>query len=113
MCLLIPSCLKFCLSLGLVSKLEALEEGELGTLLRAPQTGNTDPEAASEAEAPEAPRLSKRKKAAPSSPAAKRAREAPSIAATRKLEAEKKRLKMIDTSNRAQPNIQQFFIPTG
>ncbi|KAK1643129.1 hypothetical protein QYE76_060934 [Lolium multiflorum] len=65
------------------------------------------------AEAPEAPRLSKRKKAAPSSPAAKRAREAPSIAATRKLEAEKKRLKMIDTSNRAQPNIQQFFIPTG
>ncbi|KAK1653032.1 hypothetical protein QYE76_070837 [Lolium multiflorum] len=74
---------------------------------------NTDPEAASEAEAPEAPRLSKRKKAAPSSPAAKRAREAPSIAATRKLEAEKKRLKMIDTSNRAQPNIQQFFIPTG
>nr|XP_051229270.1 uncharacterized protein LOC127347085 [Lolium perenne] len=93
--------------------LEALEEGELRTLLRAPQTGNTDPEAASEAEAPEAPRLSKRKKAAPSSPAAKRACEAPSIAATRKLEAEKKRLKMIDTSNRAQPNIQQFFIPTG
>ncbi|KAK1618414.1 hypothetical protein QYE76_023931 [Lolium multiflorum] len=98
---------------GSGTALEALEEGELGTLLRAPQTGNTDPEAASEAEAPEAPRLSKRKKAAPSSPVAKRARETPSIAATRKLEAEKKRHKLIDTSNRAQPNIQQFFIPTG
>jgi hypothetical protein len=97
----------------LVTKLEALEEGELGTLLRVPQAGNTDPEAASEAEAPEAPRLSKRKRAAPFSPAAKRARKVPSTAATRKAEAEKKRLKLIDTSNRAQPNIQQFFIPTG
>ncbi|KAK1616694.1 hypothetical protein QYE76_022211 [Lolium multiflorum] len=93
--------------------LEALEEGELGTLLRVPQAGNTDPEAASEAEAPEVPRPSKRKKAASSSPAAKRAREAPSIAATRKAEAEKKCLKLIDTRNRAQPNIQQFFIPSG
>ncbi|KAK1681704.1 hypothetical protein QYE76_042552 [Lolium multiflorum] len=48
-------------------------------------------------------RLTKRKKAAPSSPAAKRAREAPSIAATRKAEAEKKRLKLIDTSNPKAP----------
>ncbi|KAK1665999.1 hypothetical protein QYE76_054158 [Lolium multiflorum] len=97
---------------GSGTALEALEEGELGTLLRVPHSGNNDPEAASEAEVPDAPRLTKRKKAAPSSPAAKRAREAPSIAATRKAEAEKKRLKLIDTSNRAQPNIQQFFIPT-
>ncbi|KAK1662929.1 hypothetical protein QYE76_051088 [Lolium multiflorum] len=98
--------------LGLLTKLEALDKGELGTLFRVPHSGNNDPEAASEAEVPDAPRLTKRKKAAPSSPAAKRAREAPSIAATCKAEAEKKRLKLIDTSNRAQPNIQQFFIPT-
>ncbi|KAK1678939.1 hypothetical protein QYE76_039787 [Lolium multiflorum] len=97
---------------GSGTALEALEEGELGTLLRVPHSGNNDPEAASEAEVPDAPRLTKRKKVAPSSPASKRAREAPSIAATRKAEAEKKRLKLIDTSNRAQPNIQQFFIPT-
>ncbi|KAK1618185.1 hypothetical protein QYE76_023702 [Lolium multiflorum] len=57
-------------------------------------------------------RPSKRRKAASSSPATKRAREAPSIAA-KEAEAEKKRLKLIDTSNRAQPNIQQFFIPSG
>ncbi|KAK1648867.1 hypothetical protein QYE76_066672 [Lolium multiflorum] len=93
--------------------LEALEEGELGTLLRVPQAGNTDPEAASEAEAPEVTCPSKRKKATSSSPAAKRVREAPTIAATRKAEAKKKRLKLIDTSNRAQHNIQQFFIPSG
>ncbi|KAK1628812.1 hypothetical protein QYE76_003127 [Lolium multiflorum] len=68
---------------GFGTALEALEEKDLGTLLRVPQTGNTDPEAASEAEAPEVP------------------------------EAEKKRLKLIDTSNQARPNIQQFFIPTG
>ncbi|KAK1631693.1 hypothetical protein QYE76_006008 [Lolium multiflorum] len=98
---------------GSGTALEALEESELETLLRVPQTGNNDPEAASEAEAPEVPRPSKRRKATSSSPAAKRAREAPSIAATRKAEAEKKRLKLIDTSNRAQPNIQQFFIPSG
>ncbi|KAK1642486.1 hypothetical protein QYE76_060291 [Lolium multiflorum] len=47
-------------------RLEALEENELGTLLRVPSTSNADPEAASEAEAPEASRL--RKKPAPSSP---------------------------------------------
>ncbi|KAK1648670.1 hypothetical protein QYE76_066475 [Lolium multiflorum] len=56
---------------GSGTALEALEEGELGTLLRVPHSGNNDPEAASEAEVPEAPRLTKRKKAAPSSPAAK------------------------------------------
>ncbi|KAK1679706.1 hypothetical protein QYE76_040554 [Lolium multiflorum] len=98
---------------GSGTALEALEEGDLRTLLRVPQSGNTDPEAASEAEAPEVPRPSKRKRAAPSSPAAKRAREVLSTAATRKAEAEKKGLKLIDTSNRAQPDIHQFFKPSG
>ncbi|KAK1610803.1 hypothetical protein QYE76_034476 [Lolium multiflorum] len=98
---------------GSGTALEALEDGELGTLLRVPSMGNTDPEAASEVEAPEAPRPSKRKRAAPSSPASKRAREVLSTAATRKAEAEKKRLKLIDTSNRAQPDIHQFFKPSG
>nr|XP_051221961.1 uncharacterized protein LOC127340229 [Lolium perenne] len=93
--------------------LEALEESELGTLVRVPTTGNTDPEAASEAEAHDAPRPSKRKRPAPSSPAAKRACEVLSTAATRKAEAEKKRLKLIDTSNKGQPDIQQFFKPSG
>ncbi|KAK1687025.1 hypothetical protein QYE76_047873 [Lolium multiflorum] len=93
--------------------LEALEESELGTLLRVPSTGNTDPEAASEAEVHEAPRPPKRKRPAPSSPAAKRAREVPSTAATRKAEAEKKRLKLINTSNKGQPAIQNFFKPSG
>ncbi|KAK1643139.1 hypothetical protein QYE76_060944 [Lolium multiflorum] len=94
-------------------KLEALEENELGTLLRVPFTGNADPEAASETEAPEAPRPAKRKKPAPSSPHAKRARDVLSIAATRKLEAEKKRLSLINTSNKGQPAIQHFFKPSG
>ncbi|KAK1692845.1 hypothetical protein QYE76_009542 [Lolium multiflorum] len=93
--------------------LEALEENELGTLLRVPSTSNADPEAASEAEAPEASRPAKRKKPAPSSPRAKRAREVLSIAATRKLEAEKKRLSLINTSNRGQPASQHFFKPSG
>ncbi|KAK1612877.1 hypothetical protein QYE76_036550 [Lolium multiflorum] len=48
-----------------------------------------------------------------SSPAAKRAREVPSTAATRKAEAEKKRLKLINTSNKGQPAIQHFFKPSG
>ncbi|KAK1694468.1 hypothetical protein QYE76_011165 [Lolium multiflorum] len=93
--------------------LEALEENELGTLLRVPSTSNADPEAASEAEAPEASRPAKRKKPAPSSPRAKRAREVLSTAATRKLEAEKKRLSLINTSNRGQPASQHFFKPSG
>ncbi|KAK1617515.1 hypothetical protein QYE76_023032 [Lolium multiflorum] len=93
--------------------LEALEENELGTLLRVPSSSNVDPEAASEAEAPEASRPAKRKKPAPSSPRAKRAREVPSTAATRKLEAEKKRLSLINTSNRGQPASQHFFKPSG
>ncbi|KAK1632950.1 hypothetical protein QYE76_007265 [Lolium multiflorum] len=54
-----------------------------------------------------------RGRAAPSSPAAKRAREVLSTAATRKAEAEKKRIKLIDTSNKGQPDIQQFFKPSG
>ncbi|KAK1606923.1 hypothetical protein QYE76_030596 [Lolium multiflorum] len=98
---------------GSGTALEALEENELGTLLRVPSTGNTDPEAASEAEAPEASRPAKRKKPAPSSPRAKRAREVLSTAATRKLEAEKKRLSLINTSNKGQPAIQHFFKPSG
>ncbi|KAK1696741.1 hypothetical protein QYE76_013438 [Lolium multiflorum] len=94
-------------------RLEALEENELGTLLRVPSTGNTDPDAASEAEAPETSRPAKRKKAAPSNPHAKRAREVPSTAATRRAEAEKKRLSLIDTSNKGQPDVQHFFKPSG
>ncbi|KAK1662297.1 hypothetical protein QYE76_050456 [Lolium multiflorum] len=98
---------------GSGTALEALEESELRTILRVPSTGNTDPEAASEAEAPEAPRPPKRKRPAPSSPYAKRAREVLSTAATRKAEAEKKRLKLINTSNKGQPAIQHFFKPSG
>ncbi|KAK1661276.1 hypothetical protein QYE76_049435 [Lolium multiflorum] len=98
---------------GSGTALEALEEDELGTLLRVPSMGNTNPEAASEAEAPEAPRPSKRKRPAPSSPTAKCAREVLSTAATRKAEAEKKRLKLIDTSKKAQPDIHHFFKPSG
>ncbi|KAK1653376.1 hypothetical protein QYE76_071181 [Lolium multiflorum] len=98
---------------GSGTALEALEENELGTLLRVPSTGHADPEATSEAEAPEAPRPAKRKKPAPSSPYAKRPRETLSIAATRKAEAEKKRLALINTSNKGQPAIQHFFKPSG
>nr|XP_051229728.1 uncharacterized protein LOC127347602 [Lolium perenne] len=81
--------------------------------IHTPSNFEKDLEAASEAEAHEAPRPSKRKRAAPSSPSAKRARDVLSIAATRKAEAEKKRLKLIDTSNRSQTDIQQFFRPSG
>ncbi|KAK1647473.1 hypothetical protein QYE76_065278 [Lolium multiflorum] len=42
-----------------------------------------------------------------------RAREVLSTAATRKLEAEKKRLSLINTSNRGQPAFQHFFKPSG
>ncbi|KAK1646281.1 hypothetical protein QYE76_064086, partial [Lolium multiflorum] len=90
--------------------LEALEEKDLRTLTRVPHVGNTDPEAASNAEAPEALAPTKRKMGASSGPASKRAREAPSAEATRKAEAEKKRLKQIDTSKQSQPNIDQFFL---
>ncbi|KAK1699017.1 hypothetical protein QYE76_015714 [Lolium multiflorum] len=62
---------------------------------------------------PEAPRPAKRKKPAPSGPYAKRPRETLSIAATRKAEAEKKRLALINTSNKGQPAIQHFFKPSG
>ncbi|KAK1681281.1 hypothetical protein QYE76_042129 [Lolium multiflorum] len=95
---------------GSGTTLEALEEKDLGNLTQVPHAGNTDPEVASDAEAPEAPAPSKRKRGASSGsgPAAKRAREVPSTAATRK--AEKKRLKLIDTSKKHQPNIHQFFM---
>ncbi|KAK1683682.1 hypothetical protein QYE76_044530 [Lolium multiflorum] len=98
---------------GSGTALEALEENDLGTLLRIPHAGNTDPEVASDAEVPEAPGPSKRKRGASSGPTAKCAREVASTVATRKAEAEKKRLKLIDTSNRAQPNIHQFFMSSG
>ncbi|KAK1649722.1 hypothetical protein QYE76_067527 [Lolium multiflorum] len=98
---------------GSGAALEALEEKYLGTLTRVPHAGNTDPEVASDAEAPDAPAPSKRKRGASSGPAAKRAREVPSTAATRKAEAEKKRLKLIDTSKQSQPNIDQFFLSSG
>jgi hypothetical protein len=92
------------------AQLEALEEKDLGTLTRVPHSGNTDPEAASDAEAPEAPISAKRKRGASSGPAPKRARETPSAAATQKAEKEKRRLKQIDTSMHSQPNIAQFFL---
>ncbi|KAK1627870.1 hypothetical protein QYE76_002185 [Lolium multiflorum] len=50
---------------GSGTALEALEENELGTLLRVPSTGNTDPDAASGSQPPKAPRAPK-KKAKPS-----------------------------------------------
>ena len=81
-------------------------------MTRVPHSGTTDPEAASDAEAPEASTPAKRRRAAPSAPAPKRAREAPSATATRKLEKEKQRLKLIDTSKQSQPNIAQFFAPS-
>ncbi|KAK1670068.1 hypothetical protein QYE76_058227 [Lolium multiflorum] len=96
---------------GFGTALEALEENELGTILRVPSTGNTDPEAASEAEAPEAPRPAKRKKPAPSSPYAKCAREVLSTAATRRRK--KSAFQLINTSNKGQPAIQHFFKPSG
>ncbi|KAK1680315.1 hypothetical protein QYE76_041163 [Lolium multiflorum] len=63
--------------------LEALEEKDLGTLTRVPHPGNTNPEAASDAVAPEAPEApAKRKRGATHGPAAKRVREAPSASST-------------------------------
>ncbi|KAK1667244.1 hypothetical protein QYE76_055403 [Lolium multiflorum] len=53
---------------GSGTALEALEESELGTLLRVPSTGNTDPEAASEAEARDAPRTLRGKELLPPAP---------------------------------------------
>ncbi|KAK1664581.1 hypothetical protein QYE76_052740 [Lolium multiflorum] len=102
---------EICLSAGCVAHLEALEDKDLGTLTRVPHSGNTDPEVASDPEAPVDPAPSKRKRGASSGsgPTAKRARDVLSTAATRKAEAEKKRLNLIDTSNKNQPNIHQFF----
>ncbi|KAK1601285.1 hypothetical protein QYE76_018130 [Lolium multiflorum] len=96
---------------GSGTALEALEDKDLGTLTRVPHSSNTDPEVASDPEAPAAPAPSKRKRGASSGsgPTAKRARDVLSTAATRKAEAEKKRLNLIDTSNKNQPNIHQFF----
>ncbi|KAK1691749.1 hypothetical protein QYE76_008446 [Lolium multiflorum] len=90
--------------------LEDLEEKDLGTLIRVPQTGTTDPEAASDAEVPETSGSAKRKRTAPSGPAPKRAHETASAAATRRAEKEKQRLKQIDTSKQSQPNIDRFFM---
>ncbi|KAK1627830.1 hypothetical protein QYE76_002145 [Lolium multiflorum] len=57
---------------GSGTALEALQEKDLGTLTRVPHEGNTDPEVASDAEAPEAPAPTKRKRGASSGPSAKR-----------------------------------------
>jgi hypothetical protein len=102
---------KICLSVGCVVRLEALEDNDLGTLTRVPHAGNTDPEVASDTEAPVAPAPSKRKRGASSGsgPTSNRTRDVASTAATRKAEAEKKHLKLTDTSNQNQPNIHQFF----
>jgi hypothetical protein len=94
-------------------QLEDLEEKDLGNLTRVPHSGNTNPEAASDVEAPEGPAPTKRKRGTTSGAASKRAREAPSTAATKKAEKEKLRLKEIDTSKNSQPNIEQFFIKPG
>ncbi|KAK1649191.1 hypothetical protein QYE76_066996 [Lolium multiflorum] len=48
---------------GADTALEALEKKDLGNLTRVPHSGNTHPEAASDAEAPEAPAPAKRKRA--------------------------------------------------
>jgi hypothetical protein len=94
----------------LYAHLEALKEKDLRTLTRVPHSGNTDPEATSDTEAPEAPATAKQKRGATSGPAPKRVHEAPSTAATQKAEKEKQRLKQIDTSKHSQPNIEQFFL---
>ncbi|KAK1649772.1 hypothetical protein QYE76_067577 [Lolium multiflorum] len=91
----------------------SLEEKDLGNLTWVPHSGNTHPEAALDAEAPEAPAPAKRKRATASGPASKRAREAPSIKATKKAEKEKIFLSHIDTSKSWQPNIEQFFGKSG
>jgi hypothetical protein len=75
----------------LLAQLEALKEKDVGTLTRVPHAGTTDREAASDAEATEAPAPAKRKRVAPSGPTSKRALETPSTAATRKAEKEKQR----------------------
>jgi hypothetical protein len=67
-------------------QLDSLEEKDLGTLTRIPHAGTTNPEATSDAEIPEGPPPAKRKRGAASGSAPKRAREAPSAAATKKLE---------------------------
>ncbi|KAK1596483.1 hypothetical protein QYE76_026956 [Lolium multiflorum] len=78
--------------------LETLEEKDLGNLTQVPQSGNTNPEAASNMEAPEGPAPGKRKRGAASGPASKRVCETPSAATTKKAEKEKQRIKEIDTS---------------
>ncbi|KAK1647974.1 hypothetical protein QYE76_065779 [Lolium multiflorum] len=88
---------------GSGTALEALEEKDLGTLTRNPHAGTTEPEAASDTEAPKALAPAKRKRAAPAGPASKHARETPSAAATRRAEKEKQRLKQIDTSKQSSP----------
>ncbi|KAK1601717.1 hypothetical protein QYE76_016438 [Lolium multiflorum] len=67
-------------------RLEALEEKDLGNMIRVPHSGNMNPEATSDAEASEGPAPAKRKRGAASGPASKRARETPSAAATKKAE---------------------------
>ncbi|KAK1660664.1 hypothetical protein QYE76_048823 [Lolium multiflorum] len=90
-------------------QLDSLEEKDLGTLTRVPHTGTTNPEAASDAEIPDAAPPAKRKRGAVSGSTSKRARDTLSVAATKKLEKEKQRLKEIDTGRSSQASIERFF----
>ncbi|KAK1660623.1 hypothetical protein QYE76_048782 [Lolium multiflorum] len=94
---------------GAGTALDSLEEKDLGTLTRVPHTGTTNPEAASDAEIPDAAPPAKRKRGAASGSTSKRARDTLSVAATKKLEKEKQRLKEIDTGRSSQASIERFF----
>ncbi|KAK1609840.1 hypothetical protein QYE76_033513 [Lolium multiflorum] len=97
---------------GSGTALEALEENELGTLLRVPSTATRirKPRRRRKLPRPPAPRRGRR----PLLPAPMRNAPAKCLApATRRAEAEKKRLSLIDTSNKGQPDIQHFFKPSG
>jgi hypothetical protein len=80
---------------------------------RIPHTRSSNPEAASDAENPEAAPPAKRKRAIASGSTAKRAHETPSAKATKKLEKEKLGLKEIDTGSSKQGSIEYFFTKPG
>jgi hypothetical protein len=97
----------------LYSQFDSLEEKDLGTLTRIPHAGTSNPEAASDAEIPEGHHPAKRKRGAASGSAPIRAREAPSAAATKKIDREKQRLKEIDIGKGSQGSIERFFSKPG
>jgi hypothetical protein len=82
-------------------------------LIRTPQTGTSNPGAASDAEEHEAAPPAKWKRGAASGSKAKRPRESPSAKTTKNLEKDKLRLKEIDTRSSKQGGIEQFFIKSG